>query len=266
MNKASTVCKLAFDSATGKYGNSDYNNTYPYNVGRWDGSKWTSDCLGFVHIMANPDNLFSNKRDVLGGGATMSKFVTSSTEYVTLTQYCSVRGSFPNKSLKAGALLYKAGHVGLYIGTCIYNGKQYNSAECASAPSNNRGWRLSWVDLTTGAKYSHFGGTFYNYWLNWGYFNHIDYSSEKPEDEDSIVSKLSYLKLGSTGNEVRNLQALLNLWMPSSTPLVVDGEYFAKTQARVSQYQKIRMTQGSPYITIVDGECGTEVWSDILLT
>lgn len=178
MNTAGEVCSVAFRAATGVYGATDYNNVYPNNIGRWNGYQWTSDCLGFVHIMANPDNIFCNDRSVLGGGATLNAFVLQSSEIVTLNNYCSTKGSFPKYDLLGGALLYKDGHVGLYIGNYTVDGYLYNSAESAYGPSNNKGWRLSYVDLATGAKFRYAGGAFYNYWTRWGYFDHIDYSDQ----------------------------------------------------------------------------------------
>lgn len=175
MNSAGSVVGLAYSAATGQFGASQYSNVYPNNIMLWHGTYWTSDCLGFVHAMANPDDQFSNNRNVLGGGATLNAFMLNSDEITTLTSYCTTRGAFPKLDLVPAAMLYKSGHVGLYIGSVTYNGNTYNGAECAY----NAGWRLFWVDLSTGEKYTHSGGTnLGSTWENWGYFDHIDYSDQ----------------------------------------------------------------------------------------
>lgn len=176
MNSAGSVISLAYNAGTGQYGPSSYSNVYPNNIMFWQGSYWTSDCLGFVHAMANPDNQFSNDRNKLGGGATLNAFMLYSDELTTLNDYCTqYKGTFPKLDMLGAALLYKSGHVGLYIGTVNYNGQTYNGAECAYGA----GWRLFWVDLATGEKYTHSGGAnLGSTWTNWGYFDHIDYSDQ----------------------------------------------------------------------------------------
>ena len=177
MNSAGSVISLAYNAGIGVYGPSQYSNVYPNNVLLWHGSYWTADCLGFVHGMANPDRQFSNDRNVLGGGATLNAFMMNSNEITTLTAYCSTRGQFPKTDLLGAALLYKSGHVGLYISNVTYNGHLYNGAECAYGA----GWRLFWVDLATGEKYAYSGGAnLYSPWTDWGYFDHIDYSDQTP--------------------------------------------------------------------------------------
>ena len=46
------------------------------------------------------------------------------------------------------------------------------------------------------------------------------------------------LKMGSAGNDVRNLQEMLNLVVSTSPKLNTDGIFGPKTQARVLQFQK----------------------------
>lgn len=86
-----------------------------------------------------------------------------------------------------------------------------------------------------------------------------------PLERDDIMKKLDRLSYGAEGNQVRNLQQLLNLYITRYEPLKVDGKYGKNTQERVRLYQTIRMDQNSEYITIIDGICGNETWSDLLL-
>lgn len=72
------------------------------------------------------------------------------------------------------------------------------------------------------------------------------------------VALIPTIKRGSTGNCVKNLQALLNLWMNKETPLKIDGQFGALTETRLKQYQKIQKLY-------VDGICGEKTWADILV-
>jgi peptidoglycan hydrolase-like protein with peptidoglycan-binding domain len=47
------------------------------------------------------------------------------------------------------------------------------------------------------------------------------------------------LKLGSVGNQVRQLQEMLNFLVPTPPPLKADGIFGPATKARVTQFQKI---------------------------
>lgn len=87
------------------------------------------------------------------------------------------------------------------------------------------------------------------------------------ERDDEIMTKLPTLKKGSEGNEVKNLQALLNVYMTKGvSPLKVDGKFGVVTQARLKAYQTARKAQKSAYIKTADGICGAETWSDLLLS
>ena len=252
MHKAKEVIRLAVNAAIGTYGKSEYRggNGWQYNVGKWANNKWHSDCLGFVHIMANPDHLFSNDKRMIGGGATMNKFVLSSTEQVTLDSYCNIKGSFPKADLKPAALLQTPSHVGLYVGNICKDGKYYNTAECASAPADNAGWRLSWTDLSTGKKYKCKGGTYYSQWTSWGYFEHIDYT-----EEEFDMNTIPTVRYGSDGGYVETCQALLNAKMNAG--LVVDGVCGDYTITAIKKWQK-------KYGLQVDGECGAYTWKDLI--
>lgn len=90
------------------------------------------------------------------------------------------------------------------------------------------------------------------------------FPSSAPEDKESLEGlymngKLEVLQRGSTGNQVKNLQALLNLWLPSLSPLVIDGYFGAVTEYHLMVYQK---AQGLTR----DGICGFKTWEDILTT
>lgn len=184
--KAKDIADMAFMAATDVFGSSKYrkddtatNYGWQYNVGKWENGYWHSDCLGFVHIMVNG---FFGDRDQLGGGAEMNDFVLMSDEWTTLNKYCSKRGQFPVEELRPASLLQNSGHVGLYIGDHVYNGQTYNTAECTLA--FEKGWILTYTDLSTGKRYKHKGGiAAASGWNNWGEFDMVDYTEQTPEPE-----------------------------------------------------------------------------------
>ena len=175
MITASKLVEMAIAVAMGKYGSTGYNNTYPHNVGRWDGSKWTFDCLGFVHTLVNG---FSGDRTKLGGGATMDDFVNCCDEAATLKS-CTTYGKFDGTVLKKGELLQSNGHVGIYIGeykVTRANGNidVYNTAECTTAWGG--GVLLSWTDITNGKRYNKQYGDYRSTWEYHGQLGRVDYS------------------------------------------------------------------------------------------
>ena len=178
--KNTALAKLAYDAASGVYGPSTYrrdnngtNYGAEYNVGTWYNGHWCSDCLGFVHIMVNG---FKGDKSKVGGGAVMDDFVWNSDEATTLNKYCTIKGRYPKTDMKVGSLLQSYGHVGLYIGDGF--DKRFNTAECTTAKGG--GWVKTWTDLNTGYRYSEKGGYYISSWQNWGQFDRVDYTEEKP--------------------------------------------------------------------------------------
>ena len=148
-----TLIERAKNVALGNYGGTRYNNSYPYNVGYWNGDKWSFDCLGFVHTIING---FIGDKSVLGGGAVMDNFVLACSEYSTIYDYCTdVSENFGK--LTPGEILQNPGHVGLYIGdySPFSDGRVFNTAECTTAFGG--GVILTYVD-SNGQRYNHKGG------------------------------------------------------------------------------------------------------------
>lgn len=175
MITASKLAEMAIAVAMGEYGSTGYNNSYPHNVGRWDGSKWTFDCLGFVHTLVNG---FSGDRTKLGGGATMDDFVNCCDEAATLKS-CTTYGKFDGTALKKGELLQSNGHVGIYIDeykVTRANGNidVYNTAECTTAWGG--GVLLSWTDIANGKRYNKQYGDYRSTWEYHGQLGRVDYS------------------------------------------------------------------------------------------
>ena len=81
---------------------------------------------------------------------------------------------------------------------------------------------------------------------------------EYVEETEKIMKKLEILKKGSTGNQVKNLQGLLNVWLTRTEPLVIDGIFGEITEDRLKLYQSIQGLSA-------DGVCGEMTWNDILI-
>lgn len=75
------------------------------------------------------------------------------------------------------------------------------------------------------------------------------------------VEKMPTLMNGDTGNVVKNLQALLNLWTTQSgkyKAIKIDGIFGDETEERLKLYQELQGLN-------VTGYCDAETWKDILL-
>jgi hypothetical protein len=80
-------------------------------------------------------------------------------------------------------------------------------------------------------------------------------STAAQKTEGFNVATLNLIKNGSTGNQVRSLQILLN--GKNAAGLTVDGDCGVKTVAAIKAYQaKNGLT--------VDGQCGAKTWAKLL--
>lgn len=175
-----TARERAIKLAWGDYGPTSYNNDYPYNVGKWDGSKWSFDCLGLVHTITNG---FIGDKTKLGGGAVMDDFVNYTNEIATLNT-CTYKSKFNGVEPKKMSLLYKSGHVGFYIGehkVLRANGDTdiYNAVECTTAWGG--GVLFSWVDIRNGYRYNKKGGELRSLWDYHGELSRINYIDKEPD-------------------------------------------------------------------------------------
>lgn len=176
--KSLVLRQRVIDVCLGKYGKTEYNNTYPWNVGKFSNGVWTFDCLGFVHTLVNG---FTGDKLQLGGGAVMDEFVLACNEASTLATCTNVR-KFNGVEPKQMALLQSSGHVGFYIGNYEVKRKNgtvdvYNVAECTPAWSD--GCQLSWVDIGTGYRYNKKGGQYRSIWNYHGELGRVDYTDQK---------------------------------------------------------------------------------------
>lgn len=84
----------------------------------------------------------------------------------------------------------------------------------------------------------------------------LEISNTEPKEE-VVEVEVRQLEKGMHGDDVKSLQALLNLWMTKDDPLYTDGNFGAITEERLKKYQQIQGLH-------VDGVCGQKTWADIL--
>ena len=171
--KSSEVCSLAINIVAWNYGEVQYrmNNTtyYPdhsWNLLTWYNGAWHADCLGLVRAVLCG---WHADKTVTAGGADMSYPCYLYNE-IEMLQHCSSTSQdftlLPNNPC---SLLYKDGHVGIYVGEFQLDGKTYNSCECTT--SFGWGGRPVWVE-PDGLRREYKGGTVTaGYWESWGVFD-----------------------------------------------------------------------------------------------
>ncbi len=208
--KSNELCLTAKNVALGKFGKTRYLNHYPYNVGKYENGIWSFDCLGFVHTMVNG---FAGDKSKIGGGAVMDGFVLNTTEINTLNNYCyDISSNFNH--IDAGELLYKTGHVGLFIGEIqpFNDGRIFNTAECALS----FGGVILTYTSETGGRYYHKGGTMAGSWSRHGKFYRVDYVKEKEKTQDilpvEVLNIVNDTFIGRYGNDPERRETLINLY------------------------------------------------------
>lgn len=171
--KSSEVCSLAINIVAWNYGVVQYrmnNTTYfpdtSWNLLTWYNGAWHADCLGLVRAVLCG---WHADKTVTAGGADMSYPCYLYNE-IEMLQHCSSTSQdftlLPNNPC---SLLYKDGHVGIYVGEFQLDGKTYNSCECTT--SFGWGGRPVWVE-PDGLRREYKGGTVTaGYWESWGIFD-----------------------------------------------------------------------------------------------
>ena len=175
--KSSEICALAIQIVSWTYGVVMYrrdNTTEDYgqffNALSWYNGAWHADCLGFLRAVLCGWN--ANKEVEAGGADTSYDCYTENWGFVEtdfLDSCSSTSQDFTQLPDHPCSLLYKPGHVGLYVGEFQIDGKTYNSCECTT--SFGWGGRPVWVE-SDGLRREYKGGTVTaDYWTHWGIFN-----------------------------------------------------------------------------------------------
>ena len=171
--KSSEICTLAIQVVSWMYGEVQYrmNNTlyYPdhtWNLLTWYNGAWHADCLGLVRAVLCGWN--ANK-DVVAGGANMNYGCYEFNEIMFLNSCSETSDDFSILPLNPCSLLYKDGHVGIYVGEFQLDGLTYNSCECTT--SFGWGGRPVYVDANGQRKAHKDAVGSGSYWEYWGIFN-----------------------------------------------------------------------------------------------
>ena len=144
-----------------------YNNHYPYNLGYWDGRRFSFDCWNLVKAVIN------GWRDVRTVGYYVKDLsITGDIDGATILSKCSLKSrDFSNLNIP-GAYLYMSGHAGSFVGEHVVGGKTYNVIECTGAWG--RRVLRSWVDAD-GTRRQYKGGPINSHWTDWGLLCWVDY-------------------------------------------------------------------------------------------
>ena len=157
---------------------------------------------------------------------------------------CSRRGSITTLPNLPSILVFKNGHVGVYIG----------NGEVIEAKGHKYG--VVKTKLAEGS------------WKEWGQCPWIEYSAEhtpistpqsgtdKKTEDKAVIIKLNVLKKGSSGNQVRTAQRLLKSFGISvdNKSLTIDGVFGANTETAVKKYQ-------AKNGLVSDGIIGEKTWA-----
>lgn len=150
-----------------------YNNKYPYNLGYWDGSKFSFDCWNLIKSVING---WTDTRTV--GYYCKSFKVTGDIDGATILAKCTKKGTDFTQLSIPGTYLYMNGHAGTYIGETTINGKTYNVIECTA--SWDKKVLYSWVDPNGTRRRYKDATTSNKKWTNWGLMCWINYAETTP--------------------------------------------------------------------------------------
>lgn len=152
-----------------------YDNSFPSNCGEInpDGSI-SFDCIGLVKSTINePDICY--KTSPAGYYVRPGQIIPDTTELGILNLCSGVEWGRFSHILK-GSYLFMSGHAGIFCGSFM-DGQECNVIECTT-DFGTPGVTTSWIDISTGRRYDHKGGTEWRSWEAFGNLtNYIDYGS-----------------------------------------------------------------------------------------
>lgn len=186
--KSSEICQLAINICTWMYGRVAYRDDSSwlptdqslwakYNGLTWWNDAWHADCLGFVRAVLCG---WSADKTIDCGGANTGYPCYMYNEQMFIDSCLPAQGGggvssdFTQIASHPCSLLYKDGHVGLYIGELQIGGKFYNTAEVTTSYIDDQGrpggGRLAWVDSDGRRRPSKNEPLLNSWWEQWGVF------------------------------------------------------------------------------------------------
>lgn len=158
-----------------------YDNSFPANCGEInpDGSI-SFDCINLIKSIINePDICY--KTSPSGYFVRPNQKIPDYDEIHLLNDCCTGVQWHNFRNVLKGSYLYMSGHAGIFCGSFM-DGQECNVIECTTDFGDN-GVTTSWLDISTGRRYDHRGGTEWRSWEAFGNLtNYIDYgSTPKPQ-------------------------------------------------------------------------------------
>lgn len=155
-----------------------YDSSYPSNCGEInpDGSI-SFDCIGLVKSTINePDICY--KTSPAGYFVRPNQKIPDYSELGILNSLCTGVQWHNFRNVLKGSYLYMSGHAGIFCGSFM-DGQECNVIECTTDFGDN-GVTTSWLDISTGRRYDHRGGTEWRSWEAFGNLtNYIDYGTKR---------------------------------------------------------------------------------------
>ena len=220
-----------------------YTNNYPYN--QWwhdpdiDCGAFMSKCLHEALLEIGIDTGKQYFEPMGDDGIYNESF---------LLKYCN-KYDYKKVTNRIGDILVSYGHTEMYTAAGQLTGAR-NDYDGKTGDGNSK------EVCSSGFYNASNGGWLYIYRLKPEY----DIEVSDPEKYTYVKINVPVLKKGCIGNEVKNLQALLNLWTcqdGTNEPIEEDGIFMEETETRLKLYQRL---QG----LLEDGIAAAITWDDLI--
>lgn len=148
-----------------------YKNKYPYNLGYFDGSRYSFDCWNLIKVVLagwHPTGVV---------GSFTKPTVTGDITGLAMLKKCTNRSKDFSKLSVPGTYLYMnyPAHAGTFIGEQVVGGKVVNVIECTS--SWRGGVQYSYVDAN-GFRYNYKGASKSRKWSEYGLLPWVEYTKK----------------------------------------------------------------------------------------